>query len=728
MAESTTETRRKQPKELYMLFFTEMWERFSFYGMRSLLTLYMTLQLFDYMADPTKKATAYGIYAAYGALVYATPYIGGLLADRLIGYKKSTLLGGVLMMIGHFVMAIETEFFLYLALAFLIVGNGFFKPNISSMVGGLYDEGDSRRDGGFTIFYMGINLGAFLAPLICGYIGETYGWFYGFGLAGIGMLLGLIVFETGKKNLAEDNGGIPDKEKLYEKVFAGLNREHLVYIGSVVTVILVAALVRYYELVEVLILFAAIGGLSWVFIQSFSKEKVDKQRIWVIVILTFVNIFFWAFFEQAGSSLTLLTESNVNRKLFGAIIPASVFQSVNPAFILILGPMFASMWVSLNRTGREPSTPLKFVFGMVLLGIGFLALVFGVNFVSVIGSAALIPLIFLILSYMLQTCGELSLSPVGLSMITKLAPRNMTAQLMGLWFLSTALSHTIAGQIAKLTTGGSNEEVAAVLSSGVKQVKLSDEDFRFSEKERQKLLEWKEASFVNEVEQLIANGYLSDEQVSAIASGDQYTVKAVLEDSLKHGKLEGRELELLSSLARNPLHTTSDDPELDKKVSSILTSSVQSGEVDWSPEEVATLEKWGEGRFPSREKFQNTLDTLRIALDNQALSKKQVEVLALQHSDHAENALDDSLKHGNLQPEQIAMLTGAAREPGSVAVENGVLTQEKLKEYEPMTLSSFDQLSNYSSVYQLVGYIAVGTGLVLVLLIPVLRKWMHGVH
>jgi len=446
------EVSTKQPKELYMLFFAEMWERFSFYGMRALLTLYLTLQLFEDLSDPEKKAKAFGIYAAYGALVYATPFLGGIIADKLLGFKKSVMLGSVLMMIGHFVMAIETEFMLYIALSFLIIGNGFFKPNVSSIVGGLYKEGDPRRDGGFTIFYMGINLGAALAPLICGYIGETYGWFYGFSLAGIGMLLGLIVFSRGQGGLGE-NGAVPDIDKLKTKV-VGLTREYWVYILSFVAVALFALLVKHYEVMSYVLTPFVIGILLFIFITALRSEKVERERMFVILILLFFTTLFWAFFEQAGSSITLFTESNVNRDFFGIFdIPASIFQSVNPTFIIILGPLFASLWVRLNKAGKEPSTPLKFALGIFQLGLGFLVMVFGSQFVSEYGNAALIPVIFLVLGYFLHTTGELCLSPVGLSMVTKLAPKRIGAMVMGAWFLSSALAHHIGGVIAMMTSG-----------------------------------------------------------------------------------------------------------------------------------------------------------------------------------------------------------------------------------------------------------------------------------
>lgn len=461
-----------QPRALYMLFFAEMWERFSFYGMRALLTLYLTRQLFVSLGDESAKTKAYGIYAAYGALVYATPFIGGIIADKILGYKKSVMLGSILMAVGHFVMAIENEFFLYVALSFLIIGNGFFKPNISSMVGGLYEEDDPRRDGGFTIFYMGINLGAFLAPVVCGYIGETYGWFWGFSIAGIGMLLGLIVFGQGQGRLGE-NGDPPDREKLKAPLFAGLSHELVVYLGAFVSVALFALLVKYYEVMSYVLTPFAVGVLLTILVTAFRSEPKERDRLLVVVVLLFFTTLFWAFFEQAGSSMTLFTDQNVNREAFGATIPASMFQAVNPIFIVLLAPLFSMMWTGMGRRNIEPSTPIKFGLGLVQLGVGFLLLVFGgsfigVNEIEVVGSdgeavkimAATVPVLFLLGGYLLHTTGELCLSPVGLSMVTKLAPKRITAMVMGGWFLSSAMAHHIAGVIATLTASKSDEAMA----------------------------------------------------------------------------------------------------------------------------------------------------------------------------------------------------------------------------------------------------------------------------
>lgn len=434
--------KENQPPQLYMLFFAEMWERFSFYGMRALLTLYMIRQM---LYDDEK---GYGIYAAYGALVYATPFLGGIIADNLLGYRKSVLFGGILMAIGHFLMAVEHEIFFYSALAFLIMGNGFFKPNISSIVGSLYEKDDPRRDAGFTIFYMGINLGAALAPLVCGYIGEVYGWHYGFGLAGIGMLFGLIVFGGGQKKLG--NSGLPPNPKLLKKnVFLGLNWEKITYLISFLIIPLFALLVSNYEVMTYVLLPFVVIVLVSLLITAIKSDKNSRERIFVILILLFFSALFWAFFEQAGSSISLFTDRNVDRNFLGFEIPTSQFQFVNPFFIICLGPLFALMWVKLGKIGKEPSTPLKFALGIIQLGLGFAAFVWGA---SAADGNGMVPLAFLILGYLLHTTGELCLSPVGLSMVTKLAPAKIMAMVMGAWFLSSALAHHLGGFVAQLTS------------------------------------------------------------------------------------------------------------------------------------------------------------------------------------------------------------------------------------------------------------------------------------
>ncbi len=442
---------KTHPEGLFTLFFSEMWERFSFYGMRALLVLYMTKALL-YEDD-----RAYGVYGAYGALVYATPALGGLIADRLIGYQRAIMLGAIFMSIGHFVMAVENEYFFYSALAFLIVGNGFFKPNISSLVGKLYPEGDARRDSGFTLFYMGINAGALLAPLWCGTLGEVYGWHYGFGLAGVGMLMGLIVFSINRKKFGE-RGLPPDRERLRKPIVAGINLSAGIVIAAVLAVPLMVLLVNQHQVMSPVLVAVGLVVVGYLLFVAFRSDKVERDRIFVILVLTLFSVMFWAFFEQAGSSINLFTDRNVNRTLAGYEIPTSQFQGVNPAFIILLAPLFSGLWVALAKRNKEPSTPLKFALGILLLGLGFAALVVGARTAGPTGKVALA---FLVLAYFLHTTGELSLSPVGLSMVTKLSPAKLVGLAMGTWFLSSAFAHHVGGLIARLTAVPDVEGTAA---------------------------------------------------------------------------------------------------------------------------------------------------------------------------------------------------------------------------------------------------------------------------
>ncbi|MBN23056.1 MAG: MFS transporter [Bdellovibrionaceae bacterium] len=431
----------KHPGGLYVLFFTEMWERFSYYGMRALLVLYMVNQMKYADTD------AYGIYAAYGALVYASPFFGGMIADRILGYKKSIIWGGILMAFGHFMMAFENPMSFYTALALLCVGNGFFKPNISSLVGQLYDDGDSRRDAGFTIFYMGINLGAMFSPLLCGYIGETYGWHYGFSLAGIGMLAGLTQFSMGQKHL-DGKGLPPSEEALKGKCLGPLSRQHAVYLGTLFAIPTFAYLIINNAKVGTILVILGIAILGWTFFEAFKRDVASRDRLLVLVLLMFFHTVFWAFFEQAGSSLTLFADRNVDRMIFGWHMPASMTQVFNPFFIITLGSAFVWLWSFLERKGLQPSVPMKFSLAILQVGLGFGALVMGAKLA---GEDSLAALPFLVLAYLLHTTGELCISPIGLSAVTKLAPKEIVGAMMGTWFLSISFSHYAAGAIAKLT-------------------------------------------------------------------------------------------------------------------------------------------------------------------------------------------------------------------------------------------------------------------------------------
>jgi len=444
--------RKVHPASLFVLFFAEFWERFSYYGMRALLVLYMTSELL--YADEK----AYGVYAAYGAMVYATPLLGGLLANKLFGYRRAILLGGGLMAAGHFAMAFlgmwENQYVFFFALALLILGNGYFKPNISSFIAEFYDKNDIRKDSAYTLFYMGINAGAMLTPLTCGAIGqdhETFGahsWHYGFGLAGVGMILGLGVFLWGQnKGVFEDKGHAVEPEKLTAKT-AGVPNAIGVYVLTFLALPLVMVLINFNEVLDVGL--GAMIGLVLVGLTIYGATREDReegQRLWVIVVLLLFTTLFWTFFELAGSAITLYTERNVDRNLFGVELKSSMFQAVNPAFIILLAPAFSWLWKFLADKKIEPPAPLKFALGLGLLGIGFLVFKMGE------GSAdmGLVVVWWLILAYLLHTLGELCLSPVGLSLVTKLAPDRIVGLMMGIWFLSSSAAHQGGKWIANWT-------------------------------------------------------------------------------------------------------------------------------------------------------------------------------------------------------------------------------------------------------------------------------------
>ncbi len=382
----------KHPRVLAYLLFTETWERFSFYGMKALLVFYLT------KAFLFSDQAAYAIYGSYTALVYATPVIGGLLADRLLGFRKAVLIGGVLMALGHFAMAVPNLQVFYAALALLICGNGFFKPNISSLVGRLYGMDDPRRDSAFTIFYMGINLGAFLAPIACGYLGERLGWHWGFGLAGIGMLLGLFVFMRAQPLLV----GLAEAPARPGRrvAFAGLSLQAWVYLGTLLAVVIAWQLVQHGALVGSMLIVFGVAVFLGLCVYLFRlPDKIGRERLGVVaLLLTLVSVVFWSFFEQTGTSMSLFTDRNVDRSLFGALIPAALFQSVNGLFILLLAPALSLLWLYLARRRLEPNTPLKFALGIILLGLGFAALYIGAKNVASDGRGADVladPLLFL---------------------------------------------------------------------------------------------------------------------------------------------------------------------------------------------------------------------------------------------------------------------------------------------------------------------------------------------
>ena len=530
---------RKHPKGLHILFFAEMWERFSYYGMRGLLIFYLTQH---FLFSDSEASSQYG---AYTALVYLLPLLGGYLADRYLGNRKAIAFGALLLVAGHATMGIEGEparealiyegqqyelvaegrgsnrsvmievdgaeysfsansegdfeiaelpstasipavlpqgqfeierverdrMFLnifYFALALIIMGVGFLKANISSIVGQLYEENDPRRDGGFTLYYYGINLGSFWAAILCGLLGETVGWWAGFGLAGLGMALGWVVFMRGRalfflpgKNLIDHVGNPPSQEKLKAKALGPINTEWLIYGIGLVGVVVVWFMVQAHTIrftvpgmgeQDLLALFLLIGGLGFlsyvVFYMVNSCTKVEAQRLILALILIIVSVVFWALFEQAGSSMNLFAARNTDLSVGPFEITASQTQSFNAGFILLFAPVFAAIWAFLAKLRKNPNTPLKFALALVQVGLGFMLLVWGVQFA---GDDYRVPLIFLAGAYLLHTTGELCLSPVGLSAITKLSPAAVVSTMMAGWFLSSAFAQYVAGIIATFT-------------------------------------------------------------------------------------------------------------------------------------------------------------------------------------------------------------------------------------------------------------------------------------
>jgi POT family proton-dependent oligopeptide transporter len=545
-----------------VLFFTEMWERFSYYGMRALLTLYLVQH---FLFGP---AEAQGIYAAYAAMVYLMPVIGGMIADKYLGPRKAVIIGAVLLVAGHFTMAfegsggrealtigdrtyqievvgrdqnrqmfavdgdervriaispegvstvgaepsaanaadaaaaavgtglgtppvgaldpatqaapqaaaeagfpaftpagqysIETtrdtgfgEPVLFLALSLIIVGVGFLKANISTVVGSLYEENDPRRDGGFTIFYVGINLGSFLATAACSYLGFNYGWAYGFGLAGIGMLLGLLTFILGQSWL-EGRGGPP--VPVQGRSILGVPLVPFFWIAGIVAVIPTWLLMQRHEIIQAVLLpIAGVTFASVVGYTVFRLKGAERSRMLVAQVLIFFSVLFWALFEQAGSSLTLFADQSTEMPSW---FNAGYTQMFNPGIIVLGGPLVAALWVWLGQRGREPSTPVKFSFGLMFVGLGFLVLMWAAG--NAANADFRVPLTFLFLTYFFHTVGELCLSPVGLSMITKLSLARVVGLMMGVWFLSSSVAHIVAGWIAAATA---TDTVAGVVTN-----------------------------------------------------------------------------------------------------------------------------------------------------------------------------------------------------------------------------------------------------------------------
>lgn len=467
--DSATEMERTgffgHPQGLSTLFFTEMWERFSYYGMRAILILYMTAAIADGGLgwDPSFAGPIFGLYASS---VYFLPLIGGWIADRFIGAYRATFIGGVIIMLGHFSLAVPMIPFFYLGLILVAVGTGFLKSNISAMVGDLYTKEDERRDAGFSIFYMGINIGALIAPFVCGFLAQapefqsflrsiglepTSSWHWGFAAAGVGMALGLVQYVVGKRHL-KDVGTPPEKTPDEETgvVASEISPAYLAQILSVlvVAVVLIAGSGWLYgfdfALSYVLMPVVLVAGLVGVLLTGMQDKLTvaDWKRLGVITILFAFSTLFWMGFEQAATSLNLFAEKLTDRTIFGWEFPASYLQGANPFLIIILAPVFAWLWVTMGK--KQPSDAVKFSIGLLFAGLGFVVVGYAASFTD----AGKVTFWWLILVYLLHTIGELCLSPVGLSSMTKLAPGRMVSLMLGVWFLSISMGNYIAGRIA----------------------------------------------------------------------------------------------------------------------------------------------------------------------------------------------------------------------------------------------------------------------------------------
>jgi proton-dependent oligopeptide transporter, POT family len=451
------------PKGLFYLFFAELWERFSFYGMRALLTLYMVNVIFEALSNRDFATAA--VYSSYGSLVYAGTVIGGRISDQLLGMRKSIFLGGILMALGHFVLAVEHNIAFFIALSLIIVGNAFFKPNISTFVGALYPDNDPRKDSGFTIFYMGINIGGWVAPLLCGWLAATYGWHYGFGLAGFGMLAGLLFFYRGiRSGVFGDKGMAPDPARLGQKIM-GLSKERWVTVLSVLTVPVMALLLASYSPVLnedniVNLIFKGVGVLILIYLGYilFQATAAERKKLFVAILITLFMTIFWGFHELSGSVITLFSARNVELTLMSA----AQTNSLNSMFIILFAIPISMLWTWLSRRNLNPRTPYKFGMGLLFAGVSFYVL-------AISGSSAneqgMVPFTYLLVMYFLLSIGELFMSPVGLSKITSLSPKRIVAFMMGVWFLSSAFAFQVVGFIGKKLSVDSESAAAGGLQT-----------------------------------------------------------------------------------------------------------------------------------------------------------------------------------------------------------------------------------------------------------------------
>jgi POT family proton-dependent oligopeptide transporter len=431
----------KQPTGLKILFFAELWERFGFYTIQSLLVLYLinVLKLSD--------GQAYNLFSAFSALVYMTPLIGGYLADKWLGFRKSILLGGVFYVLGFFLLAIPHNPYFYVALSFIIWGNGFFKSCVSSFLGSLYSSEDPRRDGGFAIFYMGINIGAAIAPTLSALIQHYYNWSLAFLSAGCGMFLGITICALTFNSKLFHGKGLMPKHSLLQHKWWHIKLEYLFYPLVFIVVLALSCLLYFPLWVKALLMIIGVAGLLFLAKVSWRYSIQQRRQLWVLLFLIVVSVSFWALYMQTFMSITLFIRRSVNRHFYDWLMPTAMFQTFNPAFIILLSPLVGYLWLYLAKRRLEPSRIVKFALGMICLGLGYWVLNLGIFW----GGTATIASVWVVAMFLLQSLGEVSLSPVGLSAVTALAPSDLTGLLMGFWFLGTSLGASLAGYIANLT-------------------------------------------------------------------------------------------------------------------------------------------------------------------------------------------------------------------------------------------------------------------------------------
>ncbi len=449
----------KQPRGFSLLFFTELWERFGFYTLQTIIILYMTKALF--MTDDS----AYLLYGAFSSMLYLTPVIGGYIADKYLGFQRSIVIGGVLLTVGYLLSAIPGTHFFFLGLSVIIVANGLFKPNISSILGDLYRPGDPRRDGGFTLFYMGINIGSLLPPLFIGYLVSKYGWHSGFLVAAFGMAIGLVTFIFGKAQL-RSSGGLPAISPLHDKS-ASLTFYILFYLGVIGSIGAMMFLFHFPGETDLILAAASLLILLVVIYYLLKEKKAQRNKLIACLILTLISVGFWAIYNQTFTSLMLYADRNMNKEFLGFRIDAEFTQFFNPFFIMLFSPMLSRLWIALDRKKRNFSTPVKFSFGILFMALGFFFLGFGGHYFAQNGQTSSY---WLVGSYFLQTIGELLLSPIGLAMITTLSPKHLVGMMMGVWFLTQAAAFAIGGGLATLAS-------VPAKTSAIHALKIYDQAF-----------------------------------------------------------------------------------------------------------------------------------------------------------------------------------------------------------------------------------------------------------